>query len=111
MNDAWYASAFWSSFNLEINREYLKIQRIKIFEQLHDMEKHPITIDPIKIAETEGEQIIEIYQGDFHRLHSVVPRGSNPVTALDIFDKKDISSIQTFSREWQEQIGGEVFVP
>jgi hypothetical protein len=111
MNDAWYASAFWSAFNLEINREYLKIQRIKIFEQLHDMEKHPVSIDPIKIAETEGEQIIEIYQGDFRRLHSVIPRGSNPVTALDIFDKKDISSIQTFSREWQEQVGGEVFVP
>jgi len=111
MNDAWYASAFWSAFNLEINREHLKIDRIKIFEQLQDMEKHPVTIDPIKIAETEGEQIIEVYQGDFHRLYSVIPHGSNPVTALDIFDKKDFSSIQTFNREWQEQVGGEVFVP
>jgi hypothetical protein len=111
MNDAWYASAFWSAFNLEINREYLKIDRIKIFEQLRDMEKHPVTIDPIKIAESEGEQIIEVYQGDFHRLNSVIPYGSNPVTALDIFKKEDFSSIQTFSREWKEQTGGEVFVP
>ncbi len=111
MNDAWYASAFWSAFNLEINREYLKIDRVKIFEQLQDMEKHPVTADPIKIAETEGKQIIEVFQGDFHRLHSVIPHGSNPVTALDIFDKNDYSSIQSFSREWQEQVGGEVFVP
>ncbi len=111
MNDAWYASAFWSAFNLEINREYLKIDRIKIFEQLHDMQKHPVTRDPIKIAETDGEQIIEVYQGDFRQLYSVIPRGSNPVTALDIFDKKDFSSIQTFNREWQEKVGGEVFIP
>ena len=34
MNDAWYASAFWSAFNLEVNREYLEIRRVRIFEQI-----------------------------------------------------------------------------
>ena len=53
------------------------------------MQKHPVTKDPIKIAETDGEQIIEVYQGDFHQLYTVLPPGGNPVTALDIFDKND----------------------
>ena len=111
MNDAWYASAFWSAFNLEVNRGYLKISRVKIFEQLQDMQKHPVTIDPIKIAETEGDQVIEVYQGDFHQLFSVLSPGSNPLTALDIFDKKDLTSLEQTKREWLEKVGGEVFVP
>jgi len=48
MNDAWYASAFWSAFNLEVNREYLNISRVKIFEQLQDLQKHPVMTDQIK---------------------------------------------------------------
>jgi hypothetical protein len=111
MNDAWYASAFWSAFNLEVNRGYLKISRVKIFEQLQDMQKHPVTIDPIKIAETEGDQVIEVYQGDFHQLFGVLSPGSNPLTALDIFDKKDLTSLEQTKREWLEKVGGEVFVP
>ena len=111
MNDAWYASAFWSAFNLEVNRGYLKISRVKIFEQLQDMQKHPVTIDPIKIAETVGDQVIEVYQGDFHQLYRVLSPGSNPVTALDIFDKKDLASLEQFKREWREKAGGEIFVP
>ena len=111
MNDAWYASAFWSAFNLEVNRGYLKIDRVKIFEQLEDMQKHPVTRDPIKIAETNGDQVIEVYQGDFHQLFSIILPHSNPVSALDIFDKKDMSSLQQVKSEWLEKVGGEVFIP
>jgi len=111
MNDAWYASAFWSAFNLEVNREYFKVSRVRIFEQMEDMVKHPVMKNPIKIAETEGEQIIEVYQGDFRQLHSVIPLGSLPVTAIDIFDKKDTSGIQKIKKEWGENVGGDMFIP
>jgi hypothetical protein len=111
MNDAWYASAFWSAFNLEINRAYLNISRVKIFEQLQDLQKHPVMKDPVKIAETTGEQVIEVYQGDFHKLYAVLPPHSNPVTALDIFDKNDLTAIEQFKSEWLKKVGGEVFVP
>ena len=111
LNDAWYASAFWSAFNLEINRSYLNIDRVKIFEQLHDLQKHPVMADPIKIAETTGEQVIEVYQGDFHKLHTVLAPGSNPVTALDVFEKNDLDAIEEFRTEWLTRVGGEVFVP
>lgn len=111
INDAWYASAFWSAFNLEINRGYLNISRVKIFEQLHDLQKHPVVTDPIKIAETSGEQVIEVYQGDFHKLYTVIPPWSNPVTAIDIFDKNDQTTIKAFRDEWLNKVGGEVFIP
>ena len=111
MNDAWYASAFWSAFNLEVNREYLKIDRVKIFEQLSDMQKHPVVRDPIKIAEACGDQVVEVYQGDFRELPSVLPRGIAPVTALDLFDKSDVSATRMIQREWIERAGGEVFIP
>jgi hypothetical protein len=111
MNDAWYASAFWSAFNLEVNREYLKISRVRIFEQIDDMQKHPVNRDPIKIAETEGEQIVEVYQGDFHALSDIIPAGIPPLTALDIFDKRDPAALQAIQQEWLRNVGGEVFVP
>jgi uncharacterized protein YkuJ len=84
---------------------------VKIFEQLQDMQKHPVTRDPIKIAETEGDQVIEVYQGDFHQLFSIILPNSNPVSALDIFDKKDLTSLEQVKREWLDKVGGEVFIP
>ena len=111
MNDAWYASAFWSAFNLEINRVYLNISQVKIFEQLSDLQKNPVTKNPVKIAETTGDQVIEVYQGDFHKLYTMFSPGDNPVTVLDIFDKNDQTSIQLFREEWLKKVGGKVFIP
>jgi hypothetical protein len=110
MNDAWFASAFWSAFNLEVNRDYLHISRVRIFEQLEDMQKHPVAKDPVKIAETEGEQVIEVYQGDFRQLHKVLPAGTE-LTAIDLFDKQNKEKIQRIQQEWREKVGGEVFIP
>jgi hypothetical protein len=75
------------------------------------MQKHPVNRDQIKIAETEGDQIIEVYQGDFHTLPDVIPPGVLPVTALDLFDKKDQVILQNVRQEWIKKVGGEVFVP
>ncbi len=111
LNDAWYASAFWSAFNLEVNREYLKIDRVRIFEQIADMQKHPVSRDQIRIAETDGDQSIEIYQGDFRSLPEVIPPGSSPLTALDIFDKNNPRALQKIREEWAGKVGGEVFIP
>jgi hypothetical protein len=111
MNDAWYASAFWSAFNLEVNREYLSVGRIRIFEQVEDMAKHPVVRDPVKIAETEGEQVIEVYQGDFRELSRVLAPGLSPLTALDLFEKKDAVATTKIRKEWLDRAGGEVFIP
>jgi hypothetical protein len=111
LNDAWYASAFWSAFNLEVNREYLHVDRVRIFEQEEDMRKHPVIKEPIKIAETEGEQIIEVYQGDFRRLHQVLSLNSPPVTVFDLFEKRDTPTLHQILDDWQKNVGGEVFIP
>lgn len=111
LNDAWYASAFWSAFNLEVNREYLRVDRVRIFEQEEDMHKHPVMKDPIKIAETEGEQVIEVYQGDFRRLHRVLSFHPPPVTVFDLFEKSDSPALHQILADWQNKVGGEVFIP
>jgi hypothetical protein len=111
MNDAWYASAFWSAFNLEINREYLRISKVRVFEQEEEMREHPVAREPIKIAETEGDQIIEVYQGDFRKLYSVLATGSLPVTVFDLFEKKDSPFLREVLDEWVLKVGGEVFIP
>lgn len=111
MNDAWYASAFWAAFNLEVNRESLKISRVRIFEHLENLQKHPVSRDQIKIAETEGDQVVEVYQGDFRILPDVFPPSFTPITALDLFDKKDSPSLQKTKQEWLILAGGEVFIP
>ncbi len=84
---------------------------MKIFEQLSDLQKNPVTKNPVKIAETTGDQVIEVYQGDFHKLYTMFSPGDNPVTVLDIFDKNDQTSIQLFREEWLKKVGGKVFIP
>jgi len=111
MNDAWYASAFWSAFNLEVNREYLSISRVKIFEQIQDMAKHPVVREPVRIAETEGTQSVEVYQGDFRELPSVLLPGIPPMTVLDLFEKNDTVATAKIQEEWRARAGGEVFIP
>jgi len=110
MNDAWYASAFWSAFNLEVNRDYLKLKKIRVYEQYQDLQKHPVAKEPVKIAETEGEQVIEVYQGDFRLLYQVLSAGS-PLSAIDVFDKNDKGKIDLIQKEWLAKVGGEVFIP
>ncbi|OPX61649.1 MULTISPECIES: hypothetical protein [unclassified Methanoregula] len=111
LNDAWYASAFWSAFNLEVNREYLQIDRVRIYEQEEDMEKHPVMKEPVKIAETEGKQKIEVFQGDFRRLYTVLSMDPSPITVFDMFDKSDTPALHQILDEWKKNVGGEVFIP
>jgi hypothetical protein len=111
LNDAWYASAFWAAFNLEINREYLRISKVRVFEQEEEMREHPVAREPIKIAETEGDQIIEVYQGDFRKLYSVLATGNPPVTVFDLFEKKDSPFLRQVLDEWALKVGGDVFIP
>ena len=75
------------------------------------MQKHPVIKEPIKIAETEGEQIIEVYQGDFRRLHTILSAESSPVTVFDFFEKKDTPCPAQILDDWKKNVGGEVFIP
>ncbi|OPY38970.1 MAG: hypothetical protein A4E35_00200 [Methanoregula sp. PtaU1.Bin051] len=110
LNDAWYASAFWSAFNLEVNRKYLHFSKIRIFEQFEEMQMHPVAKEPVRIAETEGDQMIEVYQGDFRLLGNVL-REKPALSVIDLFDKNDRITTAAIIKEWQDKVGGTVFIP
>ena len=111
MNDAWYAAAFWSAVNIGVNRALFAIDDVKISVQYAEMATRPVVQMPEKIAEARGQQILEVYQGDFRHLMSVIPRDTHLVTALDIFDKHDRGTVAALLHDWQDRVGGEVFVP
>ena len=111
MNDAWYAAAFWSAINLEVNREYLAIERVRVYRQLQDLKERPVAREPVKIAETEGNQVIEVYHGDLRELNHVIPWAGTPVTALDVFGKRDRNAVEKISADWLAKVGGVAFIP
>ncbi|MDD1677810.1 MAG: hypothetical protein LUO93_01325 [Methanomicrobiales archaeon] len=112
LNDAWYAAAFWSAFNLSVNKEYLLVEGdVRFFESYEQLERHPVARDPVKIAEITGNQILEVYQGDFRRLHTVLPREGSILAVLDLFEKGDREFDTRIQAEWKAQVGGDVFIP
>ena len=111
MNDAWYASAFWSAFNIEVNRAYFDVGEVRIYGHLGDMARHPVVREPVKIADTVGRQVIEVYQGDFRNLDRVIPGDAHPVAALDIFGKNNQKEVSSLLRDWQGRMGGDAFIP
>jgi len=111
LNDAWYASAFWSGFNLKVNHIYLDSDEITLLRGLDEMSHIPVAREPVKVAETTGRQVIEVYQGDLHMLDKVIPAGSRPVAALDVFDKENTREIAGLIEMWRLKTGGEAFIP
>jgi hypothetical protein len=110
MNDAWYVAAFWAAYNVRVNAEYFQVDDVLFHESYDELKKHPVTKTPVHIAETTGSQKIEVYQGDFHELYRVLP-GTSVLTVLDIFNKDDPDAVKRITKEWQEHVTGEVFIP
>lgn len=110
LNDTWFAAAFWAAYNLKINAESFQVDEIRILGSLEEMKKQPVGKSPKLIAEATGSQKISVYQGDFHELYTVLPK--KPVmTALDIFRKDDANVVRQVTKEWQDHVAGEVFIP
>ncbi|MGA9621105.1 MAG: hypothetical protein WBQ58_03480, partial [Methanoregula sp.] len=90
---------------------YLDIDKVHILRTLQDMALTPVIRDPVKIAETSGRQVIEVYQGDLRCLDRVIPRDAHPVAAIDIFDKGNKTEGSNLVNEWRVRMGGEAFIP
>jgi hypothetical protein len=75
------------------------------------METHPVVREPVKIAEVRGEQFFEVYQGDFRKLHTVLPKESKILAVLDLFEKGNKEFDARITAEWKAQVGGDVFIP
>lgn len=111
LNDAWHAAAFWAGFNLKVNSEFLLVDSVQILKDYPEMEKHPVRKEPELIAEARGDQHIEVYQGDFRRLHQILPKEREILTVIDLFEKGNSEFNKTIEREWKDRMGGDVFIP
>jgi hypothetical protein len=110
LNDAWYAAAFWTAFNLKINMEFFAADDVIIHLLYGDMKDVPVRKEPTLIAETTGRQSIQVYQGDLHALWHVLPE-EPMLTVLDLFEKENKQIINRELSRWQEHVSGEVFIP
>ncbi len=110
LNDIWYAAAFWSAHNLRVNREHLQVDEVTILREYDEMKRRPLVTEPLKIAETEGKQSVEVYQGDFRHLHTVLPPDVD-LTVIDLFEKRHRGLVDEIVREWREKVGGDIFIP
>jgi hypothetical protein len=110
LNDAWYAAAFWSGYNVLVNREFFRVNEVNLISDYESMEGNPVGSKPILIARTEGSQEIQVFQGDFRELHHVLP--AEPVlAALDIFQKFERKATGFALQSWHEHVAGEAFIP
>ena len=111
MNDIWFAAAFWSAYNIRVNRENLDIDDVKIFKSYEEMRKTPVVREAWKVAETEGgSQRIEVYQADFRNLYSILPE-SVDLSVIDLYEKNETEKVQAVIEEWRKHVSGDVFIP
>ena len=111
LNDAWYSAAYWAAWNVEVNREHLLVEPVRFLKEYRELERQPVREEPLKVAEAEGAQKIEVFQGDYRRLGSVIPKEKALLTAIDLFRKSDPDVNRRILQEWRERVGGEAFIP
>ncbi len=111
MNDAWYAAAFWSAYNLGVNSENLSFDDIRILFEYEDLMQEPVVKEPKKIAETVGgDHYFEVWQSDYRLLHQVLPENVD-LSVIDLFDKMVPEKVSSEMEAWKQLVGGEVFIP
>lgn len=109
-NDAWYAAAFWTACNIQVNREFLDIEEVTIRRSYSDLADHPVARDPVLVATAAGAQEVEVYQGDLRVFDATILPGVD-LTALDLFGKEDAGKIDQISAAWRARVGGDIFIP
>jgi len=106
-NDAWYAAAYWTARNLEVNRGSLGSGEVTIYRSYGDLRRSPVGREPILVARADGARV---YQGDLRCLPAVLPPEID-LTALDLFEKMDADRVARIARAWRTQVGGGIFIP
>lgn len=110
MNDIWFAAAFWTAYNLQVNQEFFKIDDVTMYLDYGELEKEPIVKEPRLVAEATGAQEIKIFQGDYSLLHTVLP-DSRVLAVIDLYEKSDLTATTKILGRWREHVSGEVFIP
>lgn len=106
-NDAYGPAAFWTAFNIAVNREALLVEDVA----LPPFDLPVSRTDPVVVAEAGGDQRLTVYQGDFARLPPLVPDIDRGLAALDLFGKEDRSACEAALAQWRKSGGGKAFIP
>jgi len=109
-NDAWYAAAYWTARNLEVNREALGLREVTMHRSYDDLRRLPVGREPILVATATGAGEAVVYQGDLRLLPDLLPAGID-LTALDLFEKEDAERTERIARAWRTRVGGVIFIP
>lgn len=110
LNDIWWAAAFWSACNVHVNRSHLSVGEVRMLRTYDQMKERPVVTEPLKVAETTGDQQIDVYQGDMFSLVDVLPETVD-LTVIDLFGKDNREKMDTTVSRWKELVGGEIFIP
>lgn len=106
-NDAWYAAAYWTASNIQVNHESLGSGDVKFYRSYDDLRRSPVAREPVPVASAEGARV---YQGDLRCLPTVLPPEID-LTALDLFGKEDSARVARIAHAWQTRVGGGIFIP
>jgi len=111
LNDPWYAAAFFSAFNLLVNKESLGLDECTFTTDFLHLSREKVHDEPLQVAEGHGyEKDVEVFQGRMELLSPLIH--DHPVlTVFDPFNKKQFRQNQSFLSGWANTVGGEVFIP
>ncbi|MDU9376897.1 hypothetical protein McpSp1_15340 [Methanocorpusculaceae archaeon Sp1] len=112
LNDRWYAAAYWSAVNIEVNRQPLKLQECVWSTDWSDLSAKKVRRCPIEILQASGENLhISVLHGDFRCLPRKLSDLSASLCVFDPFEKNDHQKLRKIMDEWKENTGGQIFMP
>ena len=111
LNDPWYAAAYFTGFNLNINKKILGLEECVCCGNYSRFSQDRIRGESEVVADGFGcDHAVQVFQG---RMDSLTTRISDPsvLTVFDPFDKKMFRENAFFLSSWRQTVGGEVFIP
>jgi hypothetical protein len=111
LNDPWYAAAFFSAFNLLVNKTSMGIDECTFTTDFSHLSQEKVHGEPLSVAEGYGaENKVEVFQGRMELLSPMIHEHS-VLTVFDPFDKNQFRKNNSFLSYWTNTVGGEVFIP
>ncbi|PWR69921.1 hypothetical protein [Methanospirillum lacunae] len=111
LNDPWYAAAYFSGFNLLVNKESLGLDECEFAMDFPHLSREKLLDGPLPVAEGFGaEKKVEVFQGRMELLSPLI-HDHDVLTVFDPFNKKKFRQNHSFLQGWENDVGGEVFIP
>ncbi|EHQ35268.1 hypothetical protein [Methanoplanus limicola] len=117
LNDAWYSSAWWSAINILANRSLLGADEVIFRSGLEKLSEKPVMRPgdpPSVVAEASGAgRSLKVIHGDYRSILKMIPddKKMTSIAAIDVFDKENTAGTDELIRWWNDETGGDSFIP